>query len=104
MTAETYLDLMGNECALNLIYKVVQIGYKDQSKEICPVLVSIKEEKLRKYYKGDFLLQCWDNCGRIVYQRALKYPHLAWAISSYKNTFMYVLDPRDERDSYFHIV
>lgn len=54
--AENYLDLMGNECPLDKIYKVVSIGYKDQSKEICPVLVAIKEEKLRKYYKGNYLL------------------------------------------------
>jgi hypothetical protein len=82
ISAERYLELMSNKCPLDEIYKVVDIGYKDKSKSVCPVLVKINQEKLRSYYDGDYLLQCWDNSGKVVYQRALRYPHLAWAISA----------------------
>ena len=39
ISAEGYLELMSNKCPLDEIYKVVDIGYKDQSKSVCPVLV-----------------------------------------------------------------
>ncbi len=67
ISAESYLKLMSNKCPLDEIYKVVDIGYKDKSKSVCPVLVKINQEKLRNYYDGDYLLQCWDNSGKVVY-------------------------------------
>ena len=74
--------MMVNQCPLDEIYKIVMIGYKDQGKTVCPVLVRINQEKLREYYEGNYLLQCWDCNGKLVYQRALKFPHLAWAVSA----------------------
>ena len=99
------MQTISDRCPLDKIYKVLDIGYRDQSKNICPVLVEVNEPKLKNHYEdANYLLQCWDSCGRVVYQRALKFPHLAWAISAQNNTFMYVLDKRDEEDQCFHIV
>jgi len=83
----------------------VKIGHKDESLPICPILVKITDDRLKEgYYNAEYLLQCWDNQGRLVYQRPLLQPHLAWTMSAKKNTFIYVLGSQDEPEPCFHIV
>ena len=42
----------------------------------------------------------------MIYQRPLKHKVRAWGISRHNNTFIYLLDPKDEKDGgdYFHMV
>ena len=63
-------------------------------------------EELISFYGGKYLIQVWNDKGNMVFQRALNNKIRTWGFSRHNNTFIYVLDPQDERDGgdYFHMV
>ena len=73
---------------------------------ICPILVEVIHKDLIKMYGGRYLIQVWNKKGNMIFQRSIGYQVRAWAISRHNETFIYLLDKKDEKDGgdYFHMV
>ena len=48
--------------------------------EFCPVLIEIIDGRLKDYYKGNFLMQVWNNQGQKCFDMVLEYDIHSWNI------------------------
>ena len=67
---------------LNRLYEVLASCQYNEDGYFCPVLVRIKDEKIRmKNNNFEYLLQVWNRKGEMVFERALRQPVCNWNIS-----------------------
>ena len=46
------------------LYRVKDTCYYAEGTQYCPVLLEIVDAQLKEHYKGNYLLQVWNNHGR----------------------------------------
>ena len=88
-TVKEYMAKIFYTVKISQLYEVVDSCVYDMKSVFCPVLLRIKNEKIKQENGGlEYLLQVWSNRGMLVYEKQLSKRPSDWNISTDKFVFM----------------
>eukprot|EP00347_Sterkiella_histriomuscorum_P016371 403353446 len=91
---KTFLQNVSFEVNMSKLLKVVDFVYYNASHQQIPILVEIVSLDLKTHYQAEYLLQIWNNKGKMLYEKPLKRKPLT--MNNFENIVVFKLDPLEE--------
>ncbi|CDW75557.1 wd-40 repeat protein [Stylonychia lemnae] len=97
-----FLNSISYTVALNELLQIRKTLCYQEKAPYTPVMFEIMVQRLKDYYRGNFLLQLWSIEGKKHYEKVFKFDIVSWNIQ--RDYLIFMQDPREEPQQWIYIV